>query len=58
MKFVLIIILYLQLSIAFSKENKLFWNGYDWNNITKLTNNDMNNIYRIKSAYLNGLLDG
>ena len=58
MKFVLIIIFYLQLSIAFAKENKLFWNGYDWNNITKLTNNDMNNVYRIKSAYLNGLLDG
>ena len=58
MKFVLIIMFYLQLSIAFGKENKLFWNGYDWNNITKLTNNDMNNVYRIKSAYLNGLLDG
>ena len=58
MKFVLIIILYLQLSIVSGKENKLFWNGYDWNNITKLTNNDMNNVYRIKSAYLNGLLDG
>ena len=59
MKLVLIIIFYLQLSIAFSKQNKLFWNGYDWNNITKLTDNDMNNIpSRIKSAYLNGLLDG
>ena len=58
MKFVVVIILYLQLSIAFGKENKLFWNGYDWNNITKLTDNDMNNVYRIKSAYLNGLLDG
>ena len=31
MKFVLIIILYFQLSIALSKENKLFWNGHDWN---------------------------
>ena len=58
MKFVLIIMFYPQLSSAFGKENKLFWNGYDWNNITKLTNNDMNNVYRIKSAYLNGLLDG
>ena len=58
MKFVLIIIFYMQLSIAFSKENKLFWNGHDWNNITKLADNDMNNVYRIKSAYLNGLLDG
>ena len=58
MKFVLIIILYFQLSIALSKENKLFWNGHDWNNIAKMTNNDMNNVYRIKSAYLNGLLDG
>ena len=58
MKFVLIIIFYMQLSIAFSKENKLFWNGHDWNNITKLADKDMNNVYRIKSAYLNGLLDG
>ena len=58
MKFVLILTFYLPLSITFCKENKLFWNGYDWNNITKLTNNDMNNVYRIKSAYLNGLLDG
>ena len=57
-EFVLIIIFYMQISIAFSKENKLFWNGHDWNNITKLADNDMNNVYRIKSAYLNGLLDG
>ena len=53
MKFVLVIILYLQLSIAFSKENKLFWNGYDWNNITKLTNNDVNNMSERISEGLN-----
>ena len=58
MKFFLYFILSLQLSTAFCRENKLFWNGYDWNNITKLTDKDGNNVYRIKSAYLNGLLDG
>ena len=58
MKFILFIIISLKLSLAVCRENKLFWNGYDWNNITKLTNQDDNNVYRIKSAYLNGLLDG
>ena len=58
MKLTLFTILILKLSITFCKENKLFWNGYDWNNITSLTDNDMKSVYRIKSAYLNGLLDG
>ena len=58
MKLILFISLIFYLSIAFCRENKLFWNGYDWNNIIKLTDYDNKNVYRIKSAYLNGLLDG
>ena len=58
MKFILFIFLNIPLTFIFCKENKLFWNGHDWNNIVKLSDGDSKIIYRIKSAYLSGLLDG
>lgn len=39
-------------------ENRLFWDGKDWNKIQKLANYDLKIEYRIKAAYLNGLQDG
>ena len=40
------------------KQNKLLWDGTDWNNIEKRANGGSRSIYQIKSAYLSGLLDG
>ena len=42
----------------FCKDNKIFWDGSDWNDINKkgLFNSKYN--LHVKGAYLNGLLDG
>ena len=40
------------------KQNKLLWDGSDWKEISKRTYGNSEYIYRIKSAYLNGVLDG
>ena len=40
------------------KQNKLLWDGSDWKEISKRTYGNSESIYRIKSAYLNGVLDG
>ena len=40
------------------KQNKLLWDGSDWKQISKRTYGNSESIYRIKSAYLNGVLDG
>ena len=40
------------------KQNKLLWDGSDWKEISKRTHGNSESIYRIKSAYLNGVLDG
>ena len=40
------------------RQNKLLWDGTDWNNIEKRVNGDIKLSYQIKSAYLSGLLDG
>ena len=58
MKIWIILFVNVFFSFCLSKENKLFWDGRDWNRITKMVNNDQKNIFRIKTAYLNGILDG
>ena len=52
------IVLFLLNNIATSNENKLFWDGRDWNRITNLVDFDTQLTFKIKSAYLNGALDG
>lgn len=54
----LIVAVYVFLSIIYSKENQLFWDGHDWNRVSKKSKNDQTNIFRIKTAYLHGALDG
>lgn len=39
------------------RENRLFWDGGNWKRIDKLAENEVQ-AYRIKAAYLNGVLDG
>ena len=41
-----------------AQENRIFWDGRDWNNITKNANYDNSLEYKIKSTYVNGVLDG
>ena len=45
-------------SQVLEKQNKLLWDGTDWNNIEKRADGGTRSIYQIKSAYISGLLDG
>ena len=54
-----------QLSLIFfcvlilnAQENRIFWDGREWNNIRKNANYDNTLEYKVKSAYVNGVLDG
>ena len=40
------------------KQNKLLWDGSDWKQISNRADVDTESAYRIKSAYINGVLDG
>ncbi|MCK5330073.1 MAG: hypothetical protein KAK01_01590 [Candidatus Marinimicrobia bacterium] len=41
-----------------AQENRIFWDGGDWKRITALADHNPNMTYRIKAAYVNGVLDG
>ena len=40
------------------QENRIFWDGREWNKIRKNANYDNSIEYKIKSTYVNGVLDG
>ena len=44
--------------IIFSQNNKLFWDGRDWNRIDGKANHNNKIEFLIKKAYLEGALDG
>ena len=52
------IITFLLINFVSSQENKLFWDGNDWNTIEKKLNYNQNLIFSVKKAYLTGVLDG
>ena len=54
----LILITVILLKIGYAKDNKLFWDGSDWNRIKKLSEYNINIEFIIKKAYLEGALDG
>ena len=56
-RFLIIFILMYVVSL-FGQENRLFWDGKEWNNITKISNYNDAIEYKIKSTYINGVLDG
>ena len=56
--FVILILSSILFSQVLERQNKLLWDGTDWNNIEKRANGDIKLSYQIKSAYLSGLLDG
>jgi hypothetical protein len=54
----LAIVAYTLLTICYPRENQLFWDGHDWNRILINSQNDQVYAFRIKTAYLHGVLDG
>ncbi len=40
------------------QRNRFFWDGGDWKRVNQLANNNLDMEYRIKAAYVNGVLDG
>ena len=54
----LLSLLVLSFNEVLSKDNKLFWDGRDWNRVKKLANYNTNTEFIIKKAYLEGALDG
>ena len=54
----IIIFIFLYMIPLFGQENRLFWDGREWNNIRKTSNYDDLLEYKLKSTYVNGVLDG
>tara|TARA_S200000501_G_C20411247_1_gene563625 strand:+ start:92 stop:589 length:498 start_codon:yes stop_codon:yes gene_type:complete len=46
------------LSICFTQENRLFWDGREWNSIRGKVNFIDEIEYKLKSTYIHGVLDG
>ena len=46
------------LNVVFSQENKLFWDGRDWNRVEKIADYNTKIEFIIKKSYLEGALDG
>ncbi len=56
---ILILILILLPKEAFcQQQNRLFWDGGDWKRVNQLANGNLDMEYRIKAAYVSGVLDG
>ena len=45
-------------SICLAQENRLFWDGREWNSISGKVNFIDETEYKIKSTYIHGVLDG
>ena len=54
----IIVIFNITFSMIIAQENRLFWDGRDWNNLRKRSNFIDEFEYKLKSTYLNGILDG
>ena len=54
----IIIFFIICITILYGQENRLFWDGREWNSIRKNSNYDDVLEYKIKSSYVNGVLDG
>jgi len=52
------ILIFICITLLCGQENRLFWDGREWNKIRKISNYDDALEHKIKSAYVNGILDG
>ena len=56
--FRLIYIFIFVLSCLLAKENQIFWDGRDWNQVIKSVEYNSDACFKVKTAYLHGVLDG
>ena len=56
-KLTFLIITLVTVSMAFSQEKKMFWDGFDWVKIDEISKEYPEYTYWIKSGYLSGILD-
>ena len=54
----LVLISFFFCTVGYAKNNKLFWDGSDWNRVKKNSEYNTNTEFFIKKAYLEGALDG
>ena len=54
----LLLLFFLYFDEVFPRDNKLFWDGRDWNRVKKIADYNTNYEFIIKKAYLEGALDG
>ena len=52
------ILIFICITLLCGQENRLFWDGREWNKIRKSSNYDDAQENKLKSAYVNGVLDG
>ena len=52
------ILIFICITLLCGQENRLFWDGREWNKIRKSSNYDDALEHKLKSAYVNGVLDG
>ena len=52
------ILIFIFITLLCGQENRLFWDGREWNKIRKSSNYDDALEHKLKSAYVNGVLDG
>ena len=55
---ILIAFYFLVVILLNAQQNRLFWDGRDWNRVLKTVDYNPENTFRVKKAYLNGVLDG
>lgn len=53
-----LLLFFILLTHLFSQENKLFWDGGDWNRLSNQTAGYPEYTYLVKAAYINGIMDG
>ncbi len=57
-KFLILIPILIQSPVLGQQKNRLFWDGGDWKRVNQLADGNLEVEYRIKAAYVNGVLDG
>ena len=53
-----ILFIFLLSRVCHAQENRLFWDGRDWNKVAKSVNYNDQITFKMKTAYLHGALDG
>ena len=53
-----ILVIFFFFNASYAKNNKLFWDGSDWNRLKKISEYNVKTEFIIKKAYLEGALDG